>query len=370
TALGFVAAAVKSGRPLFLGSYPITPASDILHSLSTYKQFGVKTFQAEDEIAAIGSAIGASYGGALGLTGTSGPGLALKSEALNLAVMVEFPLVVVDVQRAGPSTGMPTKTEQADLLQAIFGRNGDSPVPVVAPATPGECFDMAIEAWRIALRHMTPVVYLSDGFLATGAEPWRIPDLADLPDLRVVNAVDPSLFHAYARDPETLARPWALPGTPGLEHRIGGLEKADVSGNVSYDPENHHRMTMLRMEKVARVAATIPPLAVMGPASGDLLLLGWGSTFGALHSAALRLQAQGYSVAHAQLRHLNPFPANTGEVLGSYRRVHVPEINTGQLRLLLRARYLLDIEGYNKVRGKPFKISEIEEQARSLLDEP
>ncbi|MGZ3588928.1 MAG: 2-oxoacid:acceptor oxidoreductase subunit alpha, partial [Candidatus Limnocylindrales bacterium] len=370
TALGFVTAAHLAGRPLFYGSYPITPASDILHSLSTYKQFGVKTFQAEDEIAAIGSAIGASYGGALGLTGTSGPGLALKSEALNLAVMVELPLVVVDVQRAGPSTGMPTKTEQADLLQAIFGRNGDSPVPVVAPATPGECFDMAIEAWRIALRHMTPVVYLSDGFLATGAEPWRIPDLADLPDLRVVNAVDPSLFHAYARDPETLARPWALPGTPGLEHRIGGLEKADVSGNVSYDPENHHRMTMLRMEKVARVAATIPPLAVMGPASGDLLLLGWGSTFGALHSAALRLQAQGYSVAHAQLRHLNPFPANTGEVLGSYRRVLVPEINTGQLRLLLRARYLLDIEGYNKVRGKPFKISEIEEQARSMLDEP
>ena len=370
TALGFVTAAHLAGRPLFYGSYPITPASDILHSLSSYKQFGVKTFQAEDEIAAIGAAIGASYGGALGLTGTSGPGLALKSEALNLAVMVELPLVVVNVQRAGPSTGMPTKTEQADLLQAVFGRNGDSPVPVVAPATPGECFDMAIEAWRIALRHMTPVIYLSDGFLATGAEPWRIPDLADLPDLTVANAADPATFQPYTRDPETLARPWAVPGTPGLEHRIGGLEKADITGNVSYDPENHHRMTMLRMEKVARVAATIPPLEVSGPASGDLLLLGWGSTFGALHSAALRLQAEGRSVAHAHLRHLNPFPANTGEVLGNYRRVLVPEINTGQLRLLLRARYLLPIEGYHKVRGKPFKISEIEDQASALLEAP
>ena len=368
TALGFVTAAQLAERPLFYGSYPITPASDILHSLSSYKQFGVRTFQAEDEIAAIGAAIGASYGGALGLTGTSGPGLALKSEALNLAVMVELPLVVVDVQRAGPSTGMPTKTEQADLLQSVFGRNGDSPVPVVAPATPGECFDMAIEAWRIALRHMTPVVYLSDGFLATGAEPWRIPDLADLPDLRVTNADDPATFRPYDRDPETLARPWAVPGTPGLEHRIGGLEKADISGNVSYDPENHHRMTMLRQEKVARVAATIPPLEVSGPASGDLLLLGWGSTFGALHSAALRLQAAGYSVAHAHLRYLNPLPANTGEVLGNYRRVLVPEINTGQLRLLLRARYLLPVEGYNKVRGKPFKISEIEDHARALLE--
>ena len=368
TALGFVTAAHLAERPLFYGSYPITPASDILHSLSSYKQFGVRTFQAEDEIAAIGAAIGASYGGALGLTGTSGPGLALKSEALNLAVMVELPLVVVDVQRAGPSTGMPTKTEQADLLQAVFGRNGDSPVPVVAPATPGECFDMAIEAWRIALRHMTPVIYLSDGFLATGAEPWRIPDLADLPDLRVANAVDPATFQPYTRDPETLARPWAVPGTPGLEHRIGGLEKADVTGNVSYDPENHHRMTMLRLEKVARVAATIPPLEVSGPASGELLLLGWGSTFGALHSAALRLQAEGRSVAHAHLRHLNPFPANTGEVLGNYRRVLVPEINTGQLRLLLRARYLLPVEGYHQVRGKPFKISEIEDQARALLE--
>ncbi|HMJ81148.1 MAG TPA: 2-oxoacid:acceptor oxidoreductase subunit alpha [Candidatus Dormibacteraeota bacterium] len=368
TALGFVTAAQLAQRPLFYGSYPITPASDILHSLSSYKQFGVRTFQAEDEIAAIGAAIGASYGGALGLTGTSGPGLALKSEALNLAVMVELPLVVVDVQRAGPSTGMPTKTEQADLLQSVFGRNGDSPVPVVAPATPGECFDMAIEAWRIALRHMTPVVYLSDGFLATGAEPWRIPDLADLPDLRVANADDPATFRPYDRDPETLARPWAVPGTPGLEHRIGGLEKADISGNVSYDPENHHRMTMLRQEKVARVAATIPPLEVSGPATGDLLLLGWGSTFGALHSAALRLQAAGYSVAHAHLRYLNPLPANTGEVLGNYRRVLVPEINTGQLRLLLRARYLLPVEGYNKVRGKPFKISEIEDHARALLE--
>ncbi len=369
TALGFVTASRLAERPLFYGSYPITPASDILHSLSSYKSYGVRTFQAEDEIAAIGAAIGASYGGALGLTGTSGPGLALKSEALNLAVMTELPLVVVDVQRAGPSTGMPTKTEQADLLQALFGRNGDSPVPVVAPATPGECFDMAIEAWRIALRYMTPVVYLSDAFLATGAEPWRIPDLADLPDIAVGNMTDPATFHPYARDPETLARPWAVPGTSGLEHRIGGLEKADVTGNVSYDPENHHRMTLLRQEKVARVAATIPPLEVVGPRAGELLLLGWGSTFGALRSAALRLQAQGHSVGHAHLRHLNPLPSNTGEVLASYRRVLVPEINTGQLRLLLRARYLVDVEGFNLVRGKPFKISEIEERALSLLDE-
>jgi len=367
TALGFVAASRLARRTLFYGSYPITPASDILHALSGYKDFGVKTFQAEDEIAAIGAAIGASYGGALGLTGTSGPGIALKSEAINLAVMVELPLVIVDVQRAGPSTGMPTKNEQADLLQVIFGRNGDSPIPVVAPATPGECFDMAIEAWRIALRYMTPVVYLSDAFLATGAEPWRIPDLADLPDIAVGNATDPHGFHPYDRDPETLARPWAVPGTPGLEHRIGGLEKADITGNVSYDPDNHHRMTVLREEKVARVADSIPDLEVFGPPEGDLLILGWGSTYGAIRSATMRLQVQGHAVAHAHLRHLNPFPRNTGDVLGAYRHVLIPEINMGQLRLLIRARYLLDVEGYNRVRGKPFKISEIEEQALRLL---
>ncbi|MDQ3222375.1 MAG: 2-oxoacid:acceptor oxidoreductase subunit alpha, partial [Gemmatimonadota bacterium] len=279
TALGLVAASKLAGRPLFYGSYPITPASDILHQLSGYKNFGVRTFQAEDEIAAVGAAIGASYGGAMGMTASSGPGIALKTEAMGLAVMVELPLVVVDVQRAGPSTGMPTKTEQSDLLQVLFGRNGDSPMPVVAPATPAECFDYAIEAWRIALKYMTPVVYLSDAFLATGSEPWRIPEVADLPGIGVENHTDKASFQPYLRDPETLARPWAVPGTPGLEHRIGGLEKADISGNVSYDPENHHRMQLLRAEKVAGIARDIPDLQVHGPARGDLLVLGWGSTY-------------------------------------------------------------------------------------------
>ncbi|HEV7809264.1 MAG TPA: 2-oxoacid:acceptor oxidoreductase subunit alpha, partial [Candidatus Limnocylindrales bacterium] len=275
TALGLLTASKLADRPLFYGSYPITPASDILHQLSGYKSFGVKTFQAEDEIAAIGAAIGASYGGALGLTASSGPGIALKSEALGLAVMVELPLVVVDVQRAGPSTGMPTKNEQADLLQVMFGRNSDSPLPVVAPATPGECFDMAIEAWRLALKYVTPVVYLSDAFLGTGAEPWKIPDVSDLPTIGVENATDPATFQPYARDPETLARMWAVPGTKGLEHRVGGLEKADITGNVSYDPDNHHRMQLLRAEKVARIANDIPDLQVYGPQSGELLILGW-----------------------------------------------------------------------------------------------
>jgi 2-oxoglutarate ferredoxin oxidoreductase subunit alpha len=369
TSLGFLAASRLSGRQLVYGSYPITPASDILHQLSGYKSFGVKTFQAEDEIAAIGAAIGASYGGALGMTGTSGPGMALKSEALNLAVMVELPLVVIDVQRAGPSTGMPTKTEQSDLLQAMFGRNADSPMPIVAPATPGECFDYAIEAWRIALKYMTPVVYLSDAFLATGAEPWRIPDVADLPRIGVDNATDAATFQPYARDAETLARPWAVPGTPGLEHRIGGLEKADLTGNVSYDPENHHRMQLLRAAKVAGIANDIPDLQVFGPAGGDLLVLGWGSTYGAIRSAIEELQAAGRSVAHAHLRHLNPLPRNTEEVLRSYRRVLVPEINLGQLSMLLRARFLIDIAGFNLVRGKPFKIGDIKEQAERLLAE-
>ncbi len=368
TALGFLAASQLAHRELVYCSYPITPASDILHQLSGYKSFGVKTFQAEDEIAAMGAAIGASYGGALGLTGTSGPGMALKSEAMNLAVMVELPVVIVDVQRAGPSTGMPTKTEQSDLLQAMFGRNGDSPIPIVAPATPAECFDYAIEAWRIALTYMTPVVYLSDAFLATGAEPWRIPDVADLPGIGIENATDPSTFRPYERDPRTLARPWAVPGTPGLEHRIGGLEKADVTGNVSYDPDNHHRMQLLRAEKVARIADDIPDLQVFGPDEGDLLILGWGSTYGSIRSAVERLQADGHSVAHAHLRHVNPLPRNTEQVLRSYRRVLLPEINLGQLALLLRARYLLDIESYNLVRGKPFKISDIVAQAERILD--
>jgi 2-oxoglutarate ferredoxin oxidoreductase subunit alpha len=369
TALGFLAASKLADRPLFYGSYPITPASDILHQLSGYKTFGVKTFQAEDEIAAVGAAIGASYGGALGLTASSGPGIALKTEAMGLAVMVELPLVVVDVQRAGPSTGMPTKNEQADLLQVMFGRNSDSPIPVVAPATPGECFDLAIEASRIALKYMTPVAYLSDAFLATGSEPWRIPDLADLPRIGVPNATDPATFRPYERDPETLARPWAVPGTPGLEHRVGGLEKADVTGNVSYDPDNHHRMQLLRAAKVAGIARDIAPLDVYGPASGDLLILGWGSTYGALRSAVERLQADGRSVAHAHLRHLNPFPANTEAVLRSYRTVLIPEVNLGQLLMLVRARFLIDAVGYDRVRGKPFRIAEIVTEAERLLGE-
>ena len=371
TALGFLAASKLAGRPLFYGSYPITPASDILHQLSTYKAFGLKTFQAEDEIAAIGAAIGASYGGALGMTASSGPGIALKTEAMGLAVMVELPLVVIDVQRAGPSTGMPTKNEQADLLQVMFGRNSDSPIPIVAPATPGECFDMAIEAWRLALKYMTPVAFMSDAFLATGSEPWKIPDIATLPDIGVDNAVrGEGPFQPYRRDPDTLARPWAVPGTAGLEHRIGGLEKADGTGNVSYDPDNHHKMQLLRAAKVAGIAGDITPLEVFGPASGELLILGWGSTYGAIRSAVEGLQAGGKSVAHAHLRHLNPFPANTETVLRSYRRVLIPEVNLGQLLMLVRARYLIDAVGYDRVRGKPFRISEIVAEAERLLAEP
>ncbi|HUQ43688.1 MAG TPA: 2-oxoacid:acceptor oxidoreductase subunit alpha [Candidatus Limnocylindria bacterium] len=367
TALGFVAASQLAGRSLFYGSYPITPASDILHQLAGYKNFGVKTFQAEDEIAAIGAAIGASYGGAMGMTASSGPGIALKQEALGLAVMVELPLVVVDVQRAGPSTGMPTKTEQADLLQVLFGRNSDSPVAVIAPATPGECFEMSIEAWRIALKYMTPVVYMSDAFLASGAEPWHIPDVADMPSIAIPNRTERDGFYPYLRDETTLARPWAVPGTPGLEHRIGGLEKNDILGNVSYDPDNHHKMQLLRQAKIAGIANDIPPLEVHGPLDGDLLVLGWGSTYGAIRSAVERLQAKGASIAHAQIRYLNPFPANTEAVLRSYRKVLIPEVNLGQLLMLIRARYLIDAEGYNKVRGKPFRIAELEAEAERIL---
>ncbi|MHB8400029.1 MAG: 2-oxoacid:acceptor oxidoreductase subunit alpha, partial [Candidatus Limnocylindrales bacterium] len=333
-----------------------------------YKHFGVKTFQAEDEIAAIGSAIGASYGGSLGMTGTSGPGIALKSESIGLAVMVELPLVVIDVQRAGPSTGMPTKNEQADLLQVLFGRNSDSPVAVVAPSTPSDCFDMAFEAARLALTYMTPVVYLSDAFLATGAEPWLIPSVADLPEIGVANRIERNGFHPYDRDPTTLARPWAVPGTPGLEHRIGGLEKADITGNVSYDPDNHQRMQLLRQAKIAGIANDIPELTVFGPQRGELLLLGWGSTYGSIRSAAERLQAEGRSVAHAHLRHLNPFPRNLGAVLANYRRVLIPEINLGQLSLLIRARFLIDALSYDRVRGKPFRIAEIVEAAEAALE--
>jgi 2-oxoglutarate ferredoxin oxidoreductase subunit alpha len=368
TALGFVAASTKAARPIFYGSYPITPASDILHQLSGYKNFGVRTFQAEDEIAAIGSAIGASYGGALGMTASSGPGIALKSEALGLAIMVELPLVVIDVQRAGPSTGMPTKTEQADLLQVMFGRNSDSPVAVVAPSTPADCFEMAVEAVRIALKYMTPVIYLSDAFLATGAEPWRIPSVDSLPDIGVPNRTERDGFHPYDRDPDTLARPWAVPGTAGLEHRIGGLEKADITGNVSYDPDNHHRMQRLRQAKIAGIADDIPELAAFGPERGELLVLGWGSTAGSIRSAVERLQSEGRSVAHAHLRYLNPFPRNLGDVLSRYERVLIPEINLGQLSMLIRARFLVDAIGYNKVRGKPFRIAEIVTAAEAALN--
>ena len=368
-ALGFVAASQLARRTLFYGSYPITPASDILHLLAGYKNFGVKTFQAEDEIAAIGSAIGAAYGGAMGMTGTSGPGVALKSEALGLAIMIELPLVLIDVQRAGPSTGMPTKTEQGDLLQIMFGRNSDSPIPIVAPATPGECFDYAIEAWRIALKYMTPVAFMSDAFLANGAEPWMIPDPSTLPDISVPNRTEKAGFYPYMRDPETLARPWAVPGTPGLEHRIGGLEKNDILGNVSYDPDNHHRMQVLRQEKVAGIARDIPPLDVYGADEGDLLILGWGSTYGAIRSAVERMRGRGLLVSHAHIRHLNPFPANTGDVLRAFRRVLIPEVNLGQLSMLIRARYLIDAVGYNRARGKPFRIVEIEQEAERLLSE-
>ncbi len=367
TALGFLAASELAGLPLFYGSYPITPASDILHELSRFKNFGVKTFQAEDEIAAIGSAIGAAFGGFLGLTGTSGPGLALKSEALGLAVMVELPLVVAMVQRSGPSTGMPTKTDQADLLQVLFGRNGESPVAIVAPATPSECFKYAIEAFRLALRHMTPTVFLSDGYLGTGSEPWRVPRADELPRIEVKFAKDPNTFNPYDRDPETLARPWATPGTPGLEHRIGGLEKADVTGNVSYDPDNHEKMTRLRAEKVARIANDIPDLEVMGDESGDLLVLGWGSTYGAILSAVLRVREQGLAVSCAHLRYLNPFPSNVGDVIARFDQVLIPELNLGQLAMLVRSRYVVDAATLNKVTGRPFLIAEVEEKIHELV---
>jgi len=369
-ALGLVAASRRSGLPIFLGSYPITPASTILHALARYKQYGVVTFQAEDEIAAVCAAVGAAFGGALAVTTTSGPGIALKSEGMNLAVMAELPLVVCNIQRAGPSTGMPTKPEQTDLLQVLFGRNGESPVPVVAPASPADCFDAAIEACRIAVKHMVPVVLLSDGYLATGSEPWRLPKAEDLPDLRVEFRDDPENFEPYVRDPETLARPWAIPGTPGLEHRLGGLEKQDGSGNVSYDPLNHERMTRLRAEKVERVARDIPELEIEeGPESGKLLVLGWGSTRGAITGAVRDARKEGHDVARAHLRHLNPFPSNLGEVLGRFEKVLVPELNTGQLTLLLRGRFLKDVQVLSKVQGRPFHRGEIQQKIVQMIEE-
>jgi 2-oxoglutarate/2-oxoacid ferredoxin oxidoreductase subunit alpha len=367
-AMGFVAASDKAGIPLFLGSYPITPASDILHELSQYKDFGVITFQAEDEIAAITSAIGAAYTGALGITTTSGPGMALKTEALGLAVAVELPLVVCDIQRGGPSTGLPTKTEQADLLQALFGRNSEAPIPVVAPSSPGDCFWIALEASRIAIKYMVPVIVLSDGYLANGAEPWKIPDVSELPEIPVHFETNTENFHPYRRDPNTLARPWAIPGTPGLEHRVGGIEKQDVTGNINYDPLNHERMVRLRAAKVEAVADDIPDVVPAGDQSGDLLIVAWGSTHGPITAALKTAREKGQSVGHVHLRHLNPLPKNLGEVLKRYKHVLVPEMNMGQLLMILRAKYLVDAQGYNKIQGKPFKQSEIEQKIDEILE--
>ncbi len=366
-AMGFVAASQKAGIPLFLGSYPITPASDILHELSAYKDFGVITFQAEDEIAAITSAIGAAYAGAIGITTTSGPGMALKTEAMGLAVAVELPLVVCDIQRGGPSTGLPTKTEQADLLQALYGRNSEAPIPILAPATPGDCFWIALEATRIAIKYMVPVIILSDGYLANGAEPWKIPELSELPEIPVHFETNPENFQPYRRDPQTLARPWAIPGTPGLEHRIGGLEKQDVTGNVNYEPLNHERMVRLRAEKVAAIVQDVPDAVPAGADSGDLLIVSWGSTSGPITAALKSEKFRGRRIGHVHLRHLNPLPKNLGDVLMRYDKVLVPEMNMGQLVMVLRAKYLVDAEGYNKIQGKPFKTSEIERKIEQVL---
>ena len=368
-AWGLVSASQRSGCELFYGSYPITPASDILHELVRHRNFGVRTFQAEDEIAAVTSAIGASFGGAMGVTGSSGPGIALKTEAIGLAVMTELPLIVVNVQRGGPSTGLPTKTEQADLLQVMFGRNGECPAPVIAARSPADCFDVAHEAWRIATRYMTPVFLLTDGYIANGAEPWRVPDVESLPLIPVHHpdaTTNGAEFQPYARD-ERLSRPWALPGTPGLMHRLGGLEKQDITGNVNYEPANHQHMVDLRARKVAGIAADIPPQELDGPPSGKLLVISWGGTYGAVATATRQARSRGASVSHAHLRYLNPLPANLGEIIGRFEMVLVPELNLGQLRMMLRAQYLVDAVGLNKVQGKPFEVREVVAKIQSLL---
>ncbi len=365
TALGLLAAAERSDLQLFYGSYPITPASDVLHEVAKYKEFGAVSFQAEDEISAVAAAIGASYAGSLGTTCTSGPGMALKAEAMGLATMVELPLVVCNIQRGGPSTGLPTKTEQADLLQSLFGRPSETPTPVVAAATPSDCFAMAYEAARIAVRSMTPVIFLSDGYLANGAEPWRIPNVEDLPDIPVPQP-NPENFLPYLREPETLARPWARPGTPGMEHRVGGLEKEDGTGNVSYTAENHERMVHLRAEKIQKIADYIPEQSVDGPDSGELLVVGWGSTYGAITGAVEHARREGLSVSHAHIRYLNPFPKNLGDVLSSYRKVLIPEMNLGQLALLLRGMYGIETESFTKVQGKPFTEAEVFTKIREM----
>ncbi len=366
-ALGFVAASSKFGIKLFLGSYPITPASDILHELSQYKDFGILTFQAEDEIAAITSAIGASYAGALALTTTSGPGMALKTEALGLAVMTELPLVIVDVQRGGPSTGLPTKTEQADLLQAMFGRNSEAPIPVLAAATPGDCFWIAVEASRIALKYMVPVIVLSDGYLANGAEPWQIPSVDELPAFSVKYANDPATYLPYKRDADTLARPWAIPGTPGLEHRIGGLEKQDVTGNINYEPLNHENMVRIRAAKIQAITQDVPAAVPAGDAEGDLLIVSWGSTYGSITQSVKTQRGKGRKIGHLHLRYLNPLPENLGEVLKRYKKVLVPELNMGQLSWLLRAKFLVDAIGLNKIQGRPFKQAELDQKIEEVL---
>ncbi|MDC2955269.1 2-oxoacid:acceptor oxidoreductase subunit alpha [Streptomyces gilvifuscus] len=373
-AYGLVAASRQADLPLFLGSYPITPASDILHELSKHKNFGVRTFQAEDEIAGIGAALGAAFGGSLGVTTTSGPGVALKSETIGLAVSLELPLLIIDIQRGGPSTGLPTKTEQADLLQAMYGRNGEAPVPVLAPCTPADCFDAALEAARIALTYRTPVMLLSDGYLANGSEPWRVPELDELPDLTVQFAQGPNhtlddgseVFWPYKRDPQTLARPWAVPGTPGLEHRIGGIEKQDGSGNISYDPANHDFMVRTRQAKIDGI--DVPDVVVDDPHGASTLVLGWGSTYGPITAAVRRLRAAGEVVAQAHLRHLNPFPKNLGDVLARYERVVIPEMNLGQLATLIRAKYLVDAHSYNQVNGMPFKAEQLATALKEAID--
>src|SRR6202451_2120276 len=367
-AMGLWAASQKAGIPLFLGSYPITPASDILHELSAYKNFGVITFQAEDEIAAITSAIGATYAGALGITSTSGPGMALKTDALGLAVAVELPLVICDIQRGGPSTGLPTKTEQADLLQALYGRNSEAPVPVLAPSSPGDCFWIALEASRIAIKYMVPVIILSDGYLANGAEPWKIPTVAELPQIPVHFETNPEGFLPYKRNPSTLARPWAIPGTPGLEHRVGGIEKQDVTGNINYEPLNHEHMVRTRAEKVEGIAQDIPEIVPEGDPSGDLLIVAWGSTAGPITAAMKTMREKGHRIGHVHLRYLNPLPRNLGDILKRYKRVLVPEMNMGQLVMILRAKFLVHAESYGKIQGKPFKQSEIEAKIEELLD--
>jgi 2-oxoglutarate/2-oxoacid ferredoxin oxidoreductase subunit alpha len=368
-AWGLLAAAQRTQIPIVFGAYPITPASSILEELALHKSFRVRTFQAEDEIAAATSAIGASFGGALGVTASSGPGIALKGEAIGLAVTAELPLVIFDIQRGGPSTGLPTKTEQADLMQALYGRNSESPVVVIAPSTPGDCFFIAYEAVRIAIKYMVPVMVLSDGYLANGSEPWLIPDVTTLPDIPVNFRTDPEGFFPYLRDPATLARPWVRPGTPGLEHRIGGIEKQDVTGNISYEPDNHEHMVLTRAEKVRRVAQEIPPTSINGPATGDVLVVGWGGTYGAITAAVEEAQIEGKGVASVHLRHLNPLPPDLGQILRQYRRVLVPEINSGQLVRVLRAEYLVDAVGYNRVGGMPLASQDILEAINQILEE-